>query len=243
MSENTKESKYNRINELLFNLAQKSKFMKDLLVEIENSTDEGFRMQCEINFKSYTHDCVALVRLIQEEAGFFKCFSGVPPEQYNQPPYERKDCLDLPENKQLVDIFSSTISEELTAIENTFKDVESPSCPDITEEQWKESMEHFKNQLIRQDENSKKEYPYLDFKLKEIFVDDEVVSFCKGFMCGPVGLFRNKKVEATYIQKYDNIYELRIFLKLQAKTKDVVIYMTYKEDDKYCFRGNFVDKI
>jgi len=238
-NEHQNMSKYDRINLLLFNLAQKSKYMNDLLVDIKSSTDEDVRIKHEISFKNYTYDCISVVRLIQEEAfGFFKTCSGVPPEQYGQPDYEAKDCLDLPENKQLVDTFASTISEKLTAIEDTFKDVESPSYPDVTEEQWKESIEHFKNQLIRQHE----EYSDLDFKLKEIFVDDEVVSFCKGFICGPVGLFRNKKVEATFIQKYDNIYELRIFLKLQAKTKDVVVYMTYKEDGKYCFRGNFVDK-
>ena len=238
----TKKTKYEAIYILLYNLAQKIKYMKDLLVEIQNSTDEDVRIKHEINFKNYTFDCSSIIRMIQEEAGFFKCFSGIPPEQYGQPAFEEKDCLDLPENKQLVNNFASTISEKLTAIENSFKDVERPSYPEVTKEEWLESISHTKNQFLRQYEESKEEYPNLGLKLKDIFIDDEVVSLVKGFMCGPVGVFRDKPIEATIVQKYDNIYELIIFLKLQAKTKDIVLYMTYKEDDKYCFRGNFVDK-
>lgn len=244
MRENTNESKYYRINQLLINLEKVSKYMEYLLVDIEKSTDEDVRIKHEIIFKDCTYDCINALRLIQEEAfGFFKTCSGVPPEQYGQPAYEAKDCLDLPENKQLADIFASTISEKLTAIENSFKDIERSSYQDLTKEQWLESINHTKNQFLRQYEESKEQYPNLGIKLKDIFIDDEVLSLVKGFMCGPVGTFRNKAVEATFVQKYDNIHELRIFLKLQAQTKDIVLYMTYKEDDKFCFRGNFVDKI
>lgn len=273
MSENTKESKYNRINQLLFNLAQKSKYMKDLLVEIENSTDEDYRIKCEINFKSYTHDCVALVRLIQEEAGFFKCFSGVPPEQYNQPPYERKDCLDLPENKQLVDTFFNTIKSDaddlewhktdrvyvlnkekakLDVIEEKLKTPERRILSDLEDqtysrEEWQDTIKDFAPELGHD---------------KNIF-DEDIIAAAYAFMVGPVSIQRNKAILAQ-TRKYSSLEELKQDILTEAKEKDMVLYMTYAYEvadprdinkttfkvtenypkiTMYCWRGVFLDKV
>ena len=142
----------------------------------------------------------------------------------------------------LADDIKQSISEELASINDSFLQPKPPLLPDVTKEEWLQSIDSLKSKFQQQYENNKEKYPELNIKQQEIFVDEEVVLLVKGFMCGPVGVFRNKAVEATIVQKYDNIHELRIFIKLQAKTKDIVLYIIYKEDDKYCFRGAFLDK-
>ena len=61
-------------------------------------------------------------------------------------------------------------------------------------------------------------------------------------MTGPIGLFRNKCVEAM-TQKYPSLEEMKIFLfNVQCKTKDMVLYMTYEQNGTYYWRGAFVNK-
>ena len=156
--------------------------------------------------------------------------------------------------------FTSTINQELTTIKES--SVSGDVYPNITKEQWLTAIEGIKVQFQRQyeefkecHEDSSKEastfvkafgLPSKSFfiapVLRDIFVDDEVLSLTKGFMTGPVGLFNSRKVEAFDVQKYDNFPEMLSFLNLQSQTKDIVIYYTCKEGDKYVFRGAFVDK-
>lgn len=272
MIENNKESKYNRINQLLFNLAQKSKYMEDLLVEIENSTDEDYRIKCEINFKNYTDDCVSLVRLIQEEAGFFKCFSGVPPEQYNQPPYERKDCLDLPENKQLVDTFFDTIKSDTEDLEwhktdRVYVLNKEEGKYDVVKEKLETPERRIFSELedethsIEEWQDVVKDFTPEWGHDKNIF-DEDIISAAYAFMVGPVGIQR-KKVIAAESRKYSSLEELKQDILTEAKEKDMVLYMTYayqvadpRDINKYsfkvtenypkitmyCWRGVFLDK-
>lgn len=164
--------------------------------------------------------------------------------------------------KNTFEEFASTIDQELTAIKESSV-VSEDVYPNTTKEEWLESIEQHKAYFQKQYEELKNFYenarkpdssfvkafgppkisffPELD-KPKEIFVDDEVIALVDGFMCDPVGLFNSRKVEAFDEQKYDNFTEMLSFLKVQAKTKNVIVYMTYKEGDKYCFRGAFVDK-
>jgi hypothetical protein len=139
--------------------------------------------------------------------------------------------VEVEDEKEFIPKILETAKAELSSIEKTFLPSEPFSLPNVSEDSWRKAtaqlQEEFKQNKFRYD----------------VFIDDQVVNSVKGFMYGPVGVFRGKPIEATIIQKYDNIYELIIFLNLQAKTKDIVLYMTFKEDDKYCFRGNFVDKL
>lgn len=140
--------------------------------------------------------------------------------------------------------------------------IEEPAYPNVTKEEWLVAIEKVKQHFQEEyddtkgynDPNSEKNetftkafgLPHNHFfppvALKEVFVDEEVLELTKGFMCGPVGMFCNKAVEAGLVQKYDTLNEMKIFLGLQAKTKDIIIYLTYKEGNKYCFRGAFLDK-
>jgi hypothetical protein len=76
----------------------------------------------------------------------------------------------------------------------------------------------------------------------EVILDEEIVSMTKGFMVGPVGLYNGRCIAAE-TQKFDNLAEMQIFLKVQAKTKDMVTYMAFKEDKKFLWRGTFVERV
>lgn len=195
----------------------------------------------------------------------------------------------MEENSEYIEDFASTISQELTSIQNPsctrhyelnkeatstedlfnvsidctpMPPVKEPTYPNATKEEWLVAIENAKKRLQEEYDNAKKfndpnskenetfakafGLPHNHFfspvVLKEVFVDEDVLASTKGFMLGPVGMFNSKVVEAS-IQKYDSLAEMVIFLRVQAKTKDIVIYHTFKERDKYYFRGAFVDKI
>lgn len=160
-----------------------------------------------------------------------------------------------------VEKFASIIDQELTAIKESSVASEDV-YPNTTKEEWLESTEQHKAYFQKEYEELKQDYencskadstfvkafglPKSSFfpepVLKEIFVDEEIISLVDGFMCGPAGLFNSKGVVSAEVQKYDNLHEMKIFLNVQAKTKNIIVYMTYKEGDKYCFRGAFVNK-
>ena len=137
-----------------------------------------------------------------------------------------------------------------------------PSYPNATKEEWLVAIENAKKRFEEEYEDAKQYnnpnsednktfaaafgLPHNHFfrpvVLKEVFVDEDVLALTSGFMLGPVGMFNNKAVQAGYAQKYDNLHEMLIFLKAQAKTQNIIVYLTYKEGDKYYFRGAFVSK-
>ena len=140
--------------------------------------------------------------------------------------------------------------------------LEEPVYPNATKEEWLVAIENAKKHFQEEYDNTKQYndpeskdnetfakafgLPHNHFfppvVLKEVFVDEDVLAQTKGFLLGPVGMFNNKAVQVDHTQKYDSLSEMVIFLHVQAKTKDIVIYLTYKEGDKYVFRGAFVDK-
>lgn len=72
----------------------------------------------------------------------------------------------------------------------------------------------------------------------ELILDEEIINMASGFMCGPVGLYNGRAVAAE-THRYPNLAEMQIFLKVQAKTQDMVLFMTFKKDNQYWFRGAF----
>lgn len=141
---------------------------------------------------------------------------------------------------------------ELEGVYDPFVDLKQE--PDITREEWSKTAldhqkyfdeEHEKMKLWYDEELAKTtRNKWLPISNSEptksvIVVDDEIINMAKGFMVGPVGLFRGRAVEAQ-TQRFDNLPEMQIFLKVQAKTKDMVLYMTFKKDNVYFWRGAFV---
>lgn len=138
--------------------------------------------------------------------------------------------------------------------------IETPVYPDATKDEWLISLEHAKKHfnLLYKQQKDFYENPPESFKveitssvkpdwykepiLQEIFIDEDIINLISGYMLGPVGMFRNKAIQTGVTQKYDSIDEMRVFLKMQSKRQDIVIYMTYKQGSNYYFRGAFVDK-
>jgi hypothetical protein len=160
------------------------------------------------------------------------------------------EIVSVVENTECVDCLASTVTEELTCIEESYLPKEDNySVPDTTKEEWVKSNEQRKS-----------------YKEIKEFVDEDILNAAKGFMVGPVGIFRGKIVAAES-QVFEDIHEMKIFLlNVQCKTKDMVLYMTYTTERTdfggkdslsfsceelqklpkvpvYCFRGKFVDKI
>jgi len=160
------------------------------------------------------------------------------------------EIVSVVENTECVDCLASTVTEELTCIEESYLAKEDNySVPDTTKEEWLKSNEQRKS-----------------YKEIKEFVDEDILNAAKGFMVGPVGIFRGKIVAAE-TQAFEDIHEMKIFLlNVQCKTKDMVVYMTYTTERTdfggkdpftfsdeiiqklpkttvYCFRGKFVDRI
>lgn len=126
--------------------------------------------------------------------------------------------------------------------------------PNTTREEWDRATEGHKKYFEEQYEQLKtwyrektKETVGNDWNLigpnneptkTELILDEEIINMAKGFMVGPVGLYNGRPVAAE-THRYPNLTEMQIFLKVQAKTQDMVMYMTIKKDNAYYFRGTF----
>jgi hypothetical protein len=129
--------------------------------------------------------------------------------------------------------------------------------PNATKEEWDAAMKSQEEYFEEDYEQRKKWYAEaiadpskfdwapvswrIEPTKNEIIYDEEILSMTKGFMVGPVGLYNGRCVAAE-TQKYDNLAEMQIFLKVQAKTKDMVTYMAFKQDKKFIWRGTFVER-
>lgn len=64
----------------------------------------------------------------------------------------------------------------------------------------------------------------------DLIFDEDIIAAAKAFMVGPVSVQRNKAICAE-TQSFVSLEEMKIFLlNVQCKTKDMVLYMTYKND-------------
>ena len=130
-----------------------------------------------------------------------------------------------------------------------------PTLPDVTKEQWlecqKDVEEGFKqdylhsslyfNKHITEKEDLKNQW--LKNPLKQtLIIDEEIINMAQGFMVGPCGLYKGKAVMAG-TQKFDSLAEMKIFLKVQCKNQDMVLYTTFGRGGAYYWRGAFLDKV
>jgi len=159
---------------------------------------------------------------------------------------------------------SNFINAEINKLEeqikegNEYKPIQEP---DATKEEWLQSVERAKTYYSKIYNEAKEFFESKIYnEAKEFFdnnkdkswcpepvethiiLDETIINMAKGYMIGPVGLFRNKLIEAI-VQSFDNLSEMQLFLEVQSKTKDMVLYMTYEQAGKHFFRGNFVNKI
>jgi hypothetical protein len=194
--------------------------------------------------KDFINSCNYLQMLSRQalkETGYYSNLSGVHRSKHAPEELEGDD-YDL---CKLVSVEMNRLEEQIKE-GNTVNPIQEP---DITKEQWLKAMDDAKATYKRMYENSKDFYEQAEDKSwhinpveTNIIMEDDIINAAKGFMVGPVGLFRNKIVEAC-VQKFDNLAEMHIFLFVQCKTKDMVLYMTYEQGGKYFFRGSFVDQL
>lgn len=205
----------------------------------QRSKEESYRRTLEECEKS-KEDAEALASTISETLTSIKN-----PEHYRN--YKINKNATSPE-----DLFEVTLENEPS------KPLVEPKYPNTTKEEWLCSIEHAREYF--QDEYKKDKEAVLFFEqkkldpetsksfglfppvLKEVLVDEEVLALVNGFMIGPVGLFNNKTIIAENVLTYDSLECMSTFLKEKSYTKDIVVYLLYKQDNKYCFRGVFVDK-
>jgi hypothetical protein len=60
-------------------------------------------------------------------------------------------------------------------------------------------------------------------------------------MCGPVGVFNNKLVEAA-TRIFISLQALKDWVQEESLKNDMVIYMAFEENGKYYWRGDIILK-
>ena len=137
------------------------------------------------------------------------------------------DLTEEDEEEMVFKVFETT-KTELSGIEQSFVQPKPILIPDATKEEWLKAIDSQKD--------------FYNKNGRTILMDEEIINAAKGFFLGPVGVFNNKVITAE-TQKFDNLYEMRIFLiNVQCKTKDMILYVTYEDKGVYYWRGVFVDK-
>jgi regulator of replication initiation timing len=231
--------------EILNTLSKIEEQSKSLYSALEKVYENG-SIEDEKNFVSFCYSLQKLTKQAVDQTGYFKSLCGIGRNSY-APEELEGDVTPL----------TDLVSVEMEKIKNEIDDGNSArpiKASDITKEQW---LEYSEARKVFYKENYEDWQKYYDEKKQEgkdclfhpvsietnIVLDEEIIAAAKGFMTGPVGLFRNKMVVAE-TQRFDDIHEMRIFLiNVQCKTKDMVLYETHERSGKYYWRGAFVDKL
>ena len=94
-------------------------------------------------------------------------------------------------------------------------------------QQWLNSVNHFDEVLKEQG--------------KEIFIDDDIVNASKGFMTTPIGLHNGVAIEAGTWYSSDFEHFKKQCLN-EASKFDSILYMTFKDEERYYWRGALLPK-
>lgn len=248
MDNKTKNEKNAAICELVEQLQSKVYKLKLLFDDIILDTED--RITLETEFRKECFGVTSTTWVLLEKIGNWSCRSCVPPEQLGMPSHQPHEI------EGDVSSLTDYVKANLDSItENRVEDNFGYNEPDITKEQWLKGFESIVDNLNSQ----------LESYNRKIIFDVDIINAAKGFMVGPVGLFRGKMIEAA-TQTFPSLEEMRVFLlNVQCKTKDMILYMTYEElrsdygnadpfkmtDEErisvpkvkvYCWRGAFVDK-
>jgi hypothetical protein len=125
---------------------------------------------------------------------------------------------------------SNYIGSFLDDIEDKKNQVTNHVYPNSTKKEWLETIEFIA---------AKSGSGTLPRK-QDIFVDDDIIKKSAGFMCGPVGLFNGKPVEAGRPIEFDSLENLKDWVEEKSSNHDMVVYMTYEENGKFYWRGALV---
>jgi len=229
--------KKQQIIDALEKIEEQSKYLTIALEKVYKTQ----KIEDEREFVSSCNYLQMLAKQALSITGYYKRLSDFPRDVY-APEELEGDEADL----------TKLVSFEFTKIEKQIEEGNKTNpinIPDITKERWLKDMESHKVQYKKTFEESKKYYetdPDSQFCITpvetNIFLDEEIINAAEGFMVGPVGMFRNKGVEAGS-QVFDNLTEMKIFLlNVQCKTMDMVLYMTYELAGQNIFRVKFVNK-
>jgi hypothetical protein len=264
MDNKTKNEKNAAICELLEQLQAKVYKLKLLFDDIILDTED--RIKLETEFIKECFGVTSTTWVLLENTGNWSCRSCVPPEQLGMPSHQPHEIEgDVSPLTDFVKVNLDSISKKRVEDDSQYNE------PDITKEHWLATIESILNNInskldSRKEKTTPEDLTYRpDVFNNKIIFDEDIINAAKGFMVGPVGLFRNKMIAAE-TQVFDNIHEMRIFIvNLQCKTKDMVLYMTYEymvpdfgnldpftliyeeqiklpKVTKYAWRGAFVDK-
>jgi len=235
------KNKKEKINSIIDRIKNQSDQLKQTLDKIYQEPDIN-------NEKEFVSICNIIQKTVKEavsETGYYKDLATGYRAQY-APEELEGDITPL----------SELVKVELTRIEEEVKEGNSSipiDVPDVTKEEWVEAQRGYQERYDKthedwvkyneeRNENGHRKSFYMESHKTTVIQDEEIIAAAKGFMTGPVGLFRNKCVAAE-TQKYPNIHEMRIFLiNVQSKTKDMVLYTTFEQNGTYYWRGTFVDK-
>jgi hypothetical protein len=201
---------------------------------------ENQTLETEQEFIKSCNHLQNLAKKALDATGYYKSLCGVKREIHA--PEELQG--DVEPFKNYVNCVMSSIEEEL----KEGKKVKPIEAPDLTKEEWLKTIDEHKILYKKIYDESKEYFNKTEDKTwvitpveTKIILDDDIINLASGFMPGPIGLFRNKMVDAI-TQVFDNINEMKIFLLVQCKTRDMVLYMTYEKAGQFYWRGAFVYK-
>ena len=96
-----------------------------------------------------------------------------------------------------------------------------------SKQEWLDSTEFFTEVLKEQG--------------KELFYDDDIVNASKGFMTSPIGFHNGIPVEARTWYSSDFEHFKKQCLN-EADEFDSILYMTFKDEERYYWRGALLPK-
>lgn len=234
-----------KIEELIEKLQLDLYKLKLVFDDIKSNTED--RIKHELEFRKTCFAITSKTWMLMEDFGYGKQFCGVPPEQYGEPMYDAKDMA--PDAPEILDL-KGLVQTTLDSISG--KRVESKiEAPDATKEQWFKAMESIQNQYNDHVDEDKERQKVTaqdltfrpDFIYTNIIMDEDVINAAKGFMVGPVGIFRNQCVASMAGKSFSSLEELKSDILVESKLRDMVLYMVFEKAGQYFWRGVFVDKI
>jgi hypothetical protein len=142
--------------------------------------------------------------------------------------------LDLIRSQMTPEIIGDEVLDLSSSVQKSLEDYE-----DTTNKVFHEIENISKNEWLDFIASAQKSFKSSIIK-ENVFVDDDVINNTKGYMLGPVGIFNNKGVQATDHHSFNSLDELKTWVEEKSQKHDMVIYMTYENNNKYHWRGALV---
>lgn len=239
----------NKIEELIQKLQLDLYGLKMVFDDIKSNTED--RIKHELEFRKTCFAITSKTWQLMEDVGYGKQFSGVPPEQYGEPAYKHHELEgDVSDLTNFVNSYADTINDK--KVESTLEEV-----ADVTKDEWRNHLEKIRVEYLYKAAQEEEKYKNIlkdvqkkrnltffpDIAIANIIFDEDIINAAKGFMVGPVGIFRNKCVAAIVGKSFKSLEELKADILVNSALRDMVLYMVYEKAGQYFWRGVFVDKV